>query len=234
MKSTALLFIPLAALLASPGYSAAPDVPVAGRIEPGPNLSGTWILDEASSDDPGEMLERFRERMDKPGKSRGRMGAASGAGGGPAGGMRGGARAGRSRSHGRDSMPDPQVFETLNELVSAAGVLELAHKEPELMLSTDRGHSQRLYTDNRGSTISLSGGIHQVVTVAGWENGDLVVETTRDGIPRVVQRFRLIAGAGQLAVITELTPPGSSGPVTIQYIYTRAEPDGRSIRDTDT
>ncbi len=131
-------------------------------------------------------------------------------------------------------MPDPHVFETLNNLISAPRFLELAHQEPELIITRDGERSQRLYSDNRGSTISLSKGVHQAVTVAGWENGDLVVETTRDGIPRVIQRFRLIAGAGQLAVITELTPPGSFGPVTIQYIYTRAEPDGRSIRDTDT
>lgn len=224
----------LSVCLVSPGYSSDFDIKVVSQIETGPDLSGTWVLDEATSDDPEEKLKEFREQMGKSGKSRGRMGAASSPGSGPAGGMRGGAHTNRSKSRIPGSMPDPHVFETLNKLISAPRFLELAHQEPELIITRDGERSQRLYSDNRGSTISLSKGVHQAVTVAGWENEDLVVETTRDGAPRIVQRFRLTSDANQLSIITEFTPPGLSSPVIIHYNYTRVEANAGSIQDTDT
>ena len=120
----------------------------------------------------------------------------------------------------------------MRALVRGAEVLQLNHNDPLLLITADDGPQQQVFTDNRRATKSANGAVQQALTTIGWEADDLVVETIRDGGPRLVQRYRLNADTGKLEVSTEITPPGASAHVTIKRVYDRA--DTRAVANPDT
>ena len=122
----------------------------------------------------------------------------------------------------------------MRTLIEGAEVLDLTHNDPKLLLTADDGPQQQLFTDYRGATVSASGAAQQAVTAAGWEGDVLVLETTRDGSPRLVQRYRLNTATSQLEISAEFTPPGSSGPVLINRVYDRADAQAARNPDADS
>ena len=187
-----------------------------------PNFSGRWILNEAASEDPEAKIQAAREMMRTSRGTRGGMEGAGGQGGRGSGGMRGG-RQGGAGSPGGSATRDREAMTDLRAAIAAPRVLDLAHDDPMLSISAASERPRRVFTDFRGAVVSASGGLHQTVTAAGWEGEVLVVETTRDSGPRIVERLRLNASTGQLELSTDITSSASFGPVTIMRVYDRAD-----------
>ncbi len=180
------------------------------------DFSGTWLLDKASSDDPEAKMKEIREMMRESRGMRGGMGGGFGRAKG--GGMGGGHQGGRGSSGGMLATSTSE----LRTLISGAEVLELSHADPLLLITADGGPQQRLFTDFRGAAVSASSSVPQAVTTAGWEGDVLVIETTRDSNPTLLQRYHLNADTGQLEIITDFMPPSSSRNVSIKRFYDRA------------
>ena len=212
--------------LALPAAATAESVIVESGHRSPPDFSGTWLLDKASSDDPEAKMKEAREMMRESRGMRGGMGGSFGRGKG------GGMSDGRQDS-GRGSPRGMLATSTseLRALINGAKVLELSHADPMLLITADGGPQQRLFTDFRGATVSASTA-QQAVMIAGWEGDVLVVEITRDGSPRMMQRYQLDAGSDQLEVRTVFTPPGSSGHLLIKCVYGRA--NAQATRDLES
>ena len=100
--------------------------------------------------------------------------------------------------------------------------LELSYHEPELVLTDDSGRRRIVYTDNRGASVSASGGMSQQTTIAGWEGGALVIETTSGGGElRRVQHYRLAGDGQRLTITTELLLANREKPLTVTCVYDR-------------
>lgn len=86
-----------------------------------------------------------------------------------------------------------------------------------------------MFTDNRGVSVSASGGLQQTVSTAGWEGDVLVVETHHDNGRSIEERYHLQAASRQLQVITRLrlTPDGKI--IEFRRIY---EPEGFGPTET--
>ena len=216
MKRTFFITSLLYLGLALPVYSAEENSMSEVNHELQVNFSGTWLLDKASSDDPEAKMKEIREMMRESRGMRGGMGSGFGRanGGGMGGGHQGG---GRGSSGGMLAASTSG----LRSLISGAEVLELSHADPMLLITADGGPQQRLFTDFRGAVVSASSSVPQAVTTAGWEGDVLVIETTRDSNPTLLQRYHLNANTGQLEIITDFMPPSSSRNVSIKRFYDR-------------
>jgi hypothetical protein len=159
-----------------------------------PDLSGHWILNKELSDNP---QERIKAALQQARNTKGE--SSSGRGG---------------RRSGQDSS-----FHKLQALLSASETLILTHKDPMLLIVTDEGRKQWISTDNRGASISANGGMQQKVTTAGWEQDILIVETTSDSGPQLIQQFKLITEMHQLLVSTAIQLPESSKAILINRVY---------------
>lgn len=122
----------------------------------------------------------------------------------------------------RDAGLSPGEF---SSLVDAAETLEISHQEPILEITGPDGRRRRIFTDFRGASVSTSGGLEQQVTVAGWEDGVLVVETTRGSGPRLIQRYRLDADTGQLVIASAIASSRLPEPLEIRHVYEPANTD---------
>ena len=172
-----------------------------------PNFSGTWNLNKELSDDPRKKVQDAMKSL------RNSRSGSSGTKGGGRGGHRAGGPAGGMTGRG-DSQP-----EDMQALLRASSTLQITHEDPMLLVVTDDGGQQRLFTDFRGASVSAGGGMQQKVTIAGWEHGVLVVETTSNSGPRLIQRYKLNANTNQLMISAEITPPGLAEPVVVNRVY---------------
>lgn len=184
-----------------------------------PDLSGSWILNKARSDDLQEKLKKAMadNRAGHPGEGGGRRG---GMGGGRRGGMggdgMGGGRMGAHSQGGPEAMHFPET-------------LVLEHSDPMLTITNENEHRQRLFTDNRGVSVSASGGLQQTVATAGWEGDVLVVETYHDNGHSIEERYHLQAAPRQLQVLTRLRLAPDGKIIEFQRIY---EPEGFDSTET--
>ncbi|MCU7931009.1 MAG: hypothetical protein KZQ90_09425 [Candidatus Thiodiazotropha sp. (ex Codakia rugifera)] len=185
-----------------------------------PNLSGFWVLNRKLSDDAQKILKESMQQARSSGKgdfepnSRGGM-----KGGGRRNGMRGShSSADRARKSGGQN----KLFRELHALFSESENLVLTHDDPILLIVTDDGWQQRIFTDNRGTSISASGGINQKVTTAGWVKNTLVVETTSDSGPRLIQQYTMNIDPYQLVIRTDIQLSDLSDMISIKRIYESA------------
>lgn len=188
-----------------------------------PDLSGSWRLNREMSDDPRKKIQEAMQRVRSANRGKG-----AGRGGMGRGGQRGGGMGGRpsgARTGGRDrGRPEREsTFQELKALLNGSETLELTHKEPMLLIVTDGGKRQRVFTDMRGGSVSAMGSMDQSVTIAGWEQDILIIETTNDPHPRLVQEFKLDANTHRLLVSTVVRLPWSSETVSINRVYEAAD-----------
>lgn len=187
---------------------------------PRPDFSGHWILNGKSSDDPREKAKEAVQAAKQPsGGGRGMGGGAAGMGRG--GGM-GSGRQGRAAARGMDA-GGGLSFEELSALLAPARELHVTHADPMLLIADENDRRQRLFTDFRGASVSVSGGLQQRVAVAGWEGGVLVVETTALG-KKIVQSFQIDGSTGQL-VIAAVAEFSSGQSASYRLVYDRFNPD---------
>lgn len=175
-----------------------------------PDFSGHWKLDAKASDDP---LEKAREATQAA-----RQASGGGRGMGRGGGM-GGKRQGRGASAGMDGGGLPSG--ELAALLAPLAELHITQQDPMLLIADENDRHQRLYTDFRGASVSASGGLRQRVSIAGWEGGTLVVESTMLG-GKLTQRYQ-IDETGQL-VIASVAQVSGARPVSYRLVYGRMPP----------
>lgn len=205
-----------------PSAAAAPNETREGR----PDLSGSWVLNKTRSDDLQEKLRKAMadDRAGHPGEGAGRMGGMGGGMGGMGGGRRGGMGgdgAGRARMGMRgEGAPEATRFPE---------ALVVEHSDPLFAITNENGQRQRLFTDNRGISVSASGGLQQTVATAGWEGDVLVVETHHDNGRSIEERYRLQATPRQLQVITRLRLGPDGKIIEFRRIY---EPEGHVSTET--
>lgn len=183
--------------------------------ERSPNLSGQWVLNEKASDDPRIKLKEAMGRIKRPGGH----GEARGNGGGRGGaGKRGGG--GRGAPNQTASRRGAQLEDI--HFTGLSKTLEIAHTDPMVVITYEDGRVQRLYTDLRGASISASGSLQQQVTIAGWERGVLIVETTANNGQRLIESYRLQADR-KLEVLAEILIPQLADPIRIRKLYEPAQ-----------
>lgn len=162
------------------------------------NLSGTWKLNHDLSDDPRKGLEM-----------RSSGGAPHGSRSGFRGGRRGGGY-GRSM-HGEDGgesgarFLDPEAIETLT----------IAHHDPELRISDAVGHEHVLFTDDRKVEEERSAGA--VKMRAKWKDGHVVVTTTPEHGPKIVETYSVAADGSVLTVTSKIE--GGRGDFEFHRVY---------------
>ena len=178
--------------------------PTSGR----PDLTGVWVLNQKLSEDPWEKLEQARDRdwlsHGLSGGWGGRQPTAE------VTGVRGGGPGKRNRD-----------IEEVRPLWNAPRRLRLSHRDPLLEIQIDDRRTRRVYTDNRGVSVSASGASQDEVSTAGWEKDVLVVETTTDAGTQVVEHYRLSEDGQRLLVTKELLTLQDSEPVTVETVYDR-------------
>ncbi|MCW9025088.1 MAG: hypothetical protein OQK73_10460 [Gammaproteobacteria bacterium] len=179
-----------------------------------PVLSGKWVLNKELSD---SLQDKIKESMQQAGNTRGDKSMRGGHGG--QGGGRGGMNKERSKdknkanSNRKKSMP-----QSLLALLTTSEMLELKHDEPVLTIITNDSNKQRIYTDFRGASISVSGGASQKVVTGGWERNVLVVETTVES-GSFIQRYKLHPESRQLWVNALILSPSLPKPVQVNRVY---------------
>lgn len=198
-----------------------------------PDFSGHWIFNAKASDDPQEKLKEAMQALQQTQRSGGRgMGGGSGRQG--RGGGKGGGQQGRGSADGMGGRSAMPVGE-LSELMATPTRLDITHEDPLLIIADENDRRQRLFTDFRGASVSISGGAQQRVAVAGWEGDVLVVETTIRGGPRLIQRYQIDAETGQLT-ISDAANLAERQPLTFRLVYDRVKPgeDAGSRQAGDT
>ena len=93
-----------------------------------------------------------------------------------------------------------------------------------LLIADENDRRQRLFTDFRGASISISSSVEQRVAVAGWEETVLVVETTMPGGTRLIQRYQIDSETGQL-MISAAANLAEKQPVSYRLVYDRLKPE---------
>ncbi len=179
-----------------------------------PNLSGFWKLNKELSDEPREILQQamqesrnFKSRSE--GKGRGGFGRR---------GMRSSGRM-VSREGGTFGGRGQRPLQGLSEFIQPTEQMEIIYEKPVLNIVQEDGRKRRFYTDNRGASISASGGLQQKVTTAGWEKTDLIIETTSDGGPRIIERYSLDSSLRQLNVAVQVILQNRSAPASYRLVY---------------
>ena len=197
---------------------------LADRRAPGlpsrPDFSGLWFLNAKASDDPSDKAQAARQAIKQARGSGHGMGGGSG-GRGRGGGM-GGGRQGRGSSEGmggRNEMPSREI----SALIATAEKLDISHEDPMLLVIDENDQRQRLFTDFRGASVSVSDGARQRVAVAGWEGAALVVETSLNNGSKLIQNYQIDASTGRLIISAAVDLPDLQA-VSYRLVYDRLQP----------
>lgn len=203
---------------AGPRNAGAPAVPSMPVVAPQsrPDFSGHWVLNVKASDDPQERVKKAMKQAGGGGPAMRGGGGGMGRGGGMGGGRQG--RGSPEGMGGRSGMPSADMA----SLIATAKKLDITHEDPMLLIADENDRRQRLFTDFRGASVSVSGGLQQRVAVAGWEGGALVVESRMDHGSKLVQQYRIDAETGQLMISAQL--PELHG-IAFQLVYDRLQPE---------
>lgn len=218
-KSTLTALCAVLTLVA--GTLAVPGTPLAQETTH-PDLSGTWQLNTAKSDDPAQVMRKAmggdRPQGERPGGGggmRGGGGMAGGRGGGR-GGMGGGDQMG-SGGGGRDSQDMAKRGEEARQRNAR---LEIFLEGVELNVTDGLDITRLLHTDGRQDKIWTERG--EVEATARWEGPAL---TVRWAGPRdktgTVRRYELSEDGATLTVTDERPLPGQDKTVKIRMVYDR-------------
>jgi hypothetical protein len=203
----------LAALLLSRGALAA-EAP-APRTEL-PDLTGSWALNRAESEDAREKMREARAKgsggAGSPGHGPRGEGPSGGAprGGGPRGGHRGPEGAGPG---GEGGSPEDRSG-PLRELFEPAETLAITHNGTDVTIDEGEAGTLRLHADGRKT--KRENGL--VETKAFWNGPELVVESKLDRGARLTSAYLLVPDKRQLLITTRFDPPSGS-PVTVRRVY---------------
>jgi hypothetical protein len=166
-----------------------------------PDLSGTWKLNAAQSDDPQQKLRENGSSSSGSGTPSDSGDEAppqgSGGSGGGYGGHHGGGRGGwgHRRGGGNGGGDGSGWLEARERLV-------IHHVDPELTITDASGRERTLYTDGRKTEEERSlGGTTAVHAL--WKDGHVEVTSQPERGPKMVQTFTVSADRSQLTVTTK-------------------------------
>jgi len=179
-----------------------------------PNLTGTWVLNRELSQNP---LEQNRKKPNNTQSNKAMKGNGEHKGSGKGKGKnRSNNYSKNKRKAGRNSLPPSLQF-----FLNASEKLTLKHVEPFLIIDTAEGQ-EKVYTDFRSSTISTNNDPDQRITIAGWEDNILFLESTLSA-GRVIQQFNLKTASDQLWVKTAILTPHLPKSVRFNRVYDRVD-----------
>jgi len=186
-----------------------------------PNLSGTWVLNRELSQNPLEQLKQNRKKSNNSQSNKGMKGngdhSGSGQGKGKGNGNRRSANYSKNKNTaGRNSLP-PSIQYFLN----SSEKLTIKHEEPLLVIDTTEGQEE-VYTDFRSPKISSNKDPDQRISIAGWEDNILFIESTLSA-GRVIQQFNLKTSSDQLWVKTAVLTPHLAKSVRFNRVYARVD-----------
>ncbi len=187
-----------------------------------PDLSGTWKLNPARSDDPQQAI---REGGSGPGGAPDSGDGASPSGSGGWGGGHHGGGHGRGHGHrGGDggSGGGSSWLEGRERLV-------IVHADPKLQITDAAGKEHTIYTDGRKTEEERSfGGTTEVRAV--WKDGRVEITSQPEKGPKIVQTLGVSADGTQLTVTTRIEGRRSS---TVRSVYdaVRKEPGAAEPED---
>jgi len=220
-----------------------------GRLDPNPDhvvdLSGSWILDNAASDDPKPVIEKLRP---KPIKHRWDMPPDDGLGDdGPPeeGGQRGGGQSGgggRSR-RGGGSQGQPQVvYRNNNDAYTHSTVLKMLQadlaraqsltiRQAPDQFTLDYGSAVRRFTPGAVSVVSAAWGVAD--QSSGWKGREYIIHVKPQAGVASVESFSLADDGKHL--VEELRLGGGEFPgLKLKRVYSRADhPVPRDVPTND-
>lgn len=182
-----------------------------------PNLTGTWVLNRKLSQNPLEQLKQGRKKSTNSLRNKGMKGN------GNHNGSRQGKGNGNRRSDnysknkntaGRNSLPPSIQF-----FLNTSEKLTIKHQEPLLILDTAEGQ-EKVYTDFRSPKISSNKDPDQRISIAGWEDNILFIESTLSA-GRVIQQVNLKTSSDQLWVKTAVLTPHLPKSIRFNSVYDR-------------
>lgn len=201
----------------------------------GIDLSGTWKLNRAASDDPRRLMPRMREsaRRDEDDETGAGPPPSDDSPGGPEGNSRGGGRhrgemsggEGPDRGAGGMRRRGGLPAEALAAFGPGRNVLQITQKPTEIRI--DNGVTVRALTPGGKSVVSLARGVAD--QRSGWHGNEFVIETRGENEPSVVERFALSPDRKQLIVNLRIEGAGRSRKIELKRVYDTAPASAATI-----
>lgn len=188
--------------------------------DPLPNLTGSWKINEAQSDDPAAAMgPAMGGRQREGGKPGGGGGGGRGGGGGGRGGGGGGA-GGRGGQQGPGNQNSEDAQKGMEQIKRQYASLEIFQEGVELNVTNGLDITQLLYTDGRQMTIWTQHG--EADATATWVDRTLEVEwqTRQDG-PQRVRRYEISEDGRTLTATEERQLPGQDKVTQLKLVYDR-------------
>ncbi len=197
---------------------------VAAAAQTRPNLTGVWLLNYESSDDPRAQVPAGVGE-DQRGFGRyggGGDGFGGGFGGGGLGRSRfpGGGRGTRDDYQRGDGLTPEQVDAlrvAIRDQLTAPRRMTIAHEPTEVLFTYDDGRYIRIVPDGREHA-GIAGSL-QVMRKVVWRDGVLVAEVKFETDQKVIHEIDLRRGGEQLVFTTVLEPRGSQDEVRLRRVY---------------
>lgn len=181
------------------------------EVQVRPDFSGKWVLNEDLSDDIAEKLGEIKSQSRKKASNVNREISTGGRSGRKSGG-----KGGQMRNKQEGFQTSRQ---NISNLLYTSKILEVTHEDPMLLIVTDDGNRERVFTDYRGVSVSASGSLKKKIITAGWENEVLVLETVGDTGPNLIQQFRMKKQPKQLVINSSIRLLGLSQPIIVTNVY---------------
>jgi hypothetical protein len=188
------------------------------------DLSGTWKLNRAASDDPGLLMQKMHGRSrhmddeagtEPPASDESRDGGTHGAGHhrGSMPGAEGSEGGGRRMRYGGGMLAD-----VLGEFGRGHNVLLIEQHPTEMRI--DNGVSSRKLTPGDSSVVSVASGVAD--QHSGWHGHDYLIETKGENRPTIVERYSLSPDHRQLIVDVKIEGNGRSPSMELKRVYDTA------------
>jgi hypothetical protein len=164
------------------------------------DLAGKWKLDKSGSDDPAEKMKEALAASGNIGNHRGGAGM-------------------------RMRRPEDRKGKGPMEMLQMPQLITVEYRAPELKINGDDGKERIYYTDGRKNEKEVDGprGTVNLVTIANWQEDQLVVETRGQGGMKTVSTYELVSGGKQLYITTQIQPLFADEPILIRLIYDRVD-----------
>ena len=207
----------VAGLLAGPAV-----IRIASQSVAAPDLTGTWVLNPALSDKPGQgggpAGDPGGGGHRGPGGGMGRPGGGMGGGG-----MGGGGMGGQGGGFGGE-MPNREDMERMRAAMDAVtrtpARLIIVKGDPGLIVTDDEGVSTRLALNGSKETGAINGVPFESTTK--WENGKLRVEKKFKGGLKVTELYS-VSSDPRLLTVSSKIEGGRGGGRTMNRVYDNRE-----------
>jgi hypothetical protein len=207
------------------------------------DMSGSWILDRAASDDPKPLLDKLRPKPVKRGWGASPDDLLDDDVGPPEGGQQGGGQGGggRGRRGGGQGQP-PIVYRNNNEAYTHTTVIRMLQadlaragfltiKQSADRFALDYGSAVRSFTPGSVSVVSAAWGVAD--QSSGWKGKDFVIQVKPQTGVASYERYSLSEDGQRLT--EELRLGGGDFPsVKLKRVYGRTDkPVPRSVPNMD-